>query len=177
MTRVLILLAIVLFCLLLQTSLLPALLPVGVRPELLLLLTVYLMLVEDFIRGSMLAWSAGWLLDVTAGSFLGLHAVVYLTIFLVGRWAIRSLNGENRFLLLVMVAVVSFLQPLLLLLFGVFADLGGMWLVIVQRLVSQAVTNILAAALLLMLVRHLQLRYPARLRIPGFTHLKSSHGR
>lgn len=176
MTRVLILLVIALFCLLLQTSLLPVLLPAGVRPELLLILTVYLMLVEDFIRGGVLAWSAGWLLDATAGSFLGLHAVVYLTIFLIGRWAIRSLNGESRFLLLVMVAIVSFLQPLLLLLFGVFADLGGMWLVVLQRLIPQAAINILAAALVLMLVRHLQLRYPVRLRIPGFTHLKSSHG-
>lgn len=176
MTRVVSLLTIAFFCLLLQTSLLPSLLPTGMRPELLLILTVYLMLVEDFIRGGVLAWSTGWLLDTAAGSFLGLHAVVYLTIFLIGRWAIRSLNGESRFLLLVMVAIVSFLQPLLLLLFGVFADLGGMWLVILQRLISQAVINILAAALLLLLVRHLQLRYPARLRIPGFTHLKSSHG-
>lgn len=176
MTRVLILLIIAFFCLLLQTSLLPAVLPAGIKPELLLILIVYFMLVEDFIRGGVLAWSVGWLLDATAGSFLGLHAVVYLSVFLLGRWVIRSLNGESRFLLLVMVAVVSFLQPLLLLLFGVFAELGGMWLIILQRLVFQAGINILAAALVLMLVRHLQLRYPTRLQIPGFTHLNSSHG-
>ncbi|HAD03445.1 MAG: hypothetical protein A2091_02415 [Desulfuromonadales bacterium GWD2_61_12] len=176
MTRCLSLLALALLCLLLQTAVLPAFLPAALKPELLLLLTVYLMLIEDFVRGGMLAWSFGWLLDVTSGAFLGLHAVVYLTIFLLGRWAILSLNGESRFLLLVMVAAVSFVQPLLLLFFGFFADLGGMWLVVLQHLVFQAGTNVLCAALLLLLVTHLHRRYPGRLRLPGIIHLKSAHG-
>ncbi len=176
MIRLLALLALALLCLLLQTSVLPSFLPSAVRPELLLLLTVYLMLIEDFVRGGVLAWSFGWLLDVTAGSFLGLHGAVYLTIFLLGRWAILSLNGESRFLLLVMVAAVSFLQPLLLLFFGFFADLGGMWLVVLQRLVLQAGINSLCAGLLLLLVTYLHRRYPGRLRLPGIIHLKSSHG-
>lgn len=176
MIRPLVLLTLALVCLLLQTSLLPAILPAAVKPELLLILTVYLMLIEDFVRGGILAWSFGWLLDVTSGTFLGLHAVVYLTIFLLGRRAILSLNGESRFLLLVMVAAVSFLQPLLLLFFGFFADLGGMWLVVLQRLVFQGGVNILCAGLLLLLVTHLHRRYPGRLRLPGIIHLKSSHG-
>lgn len=177
MTRVLVLLGLALVCLLLQTSLLPTFLPAAVKPELLLILTVYLMLIEDFFRGGLLAWSFGCLLDVTSGSFFGLNGVVYLCIFFLGRWAISSLNGESRFLLLVMVAAVSFLQPLLLLFFGFFADLGGMWLVVIQRMVFQSGVNILAAGLLLVLVTYLQQRYPLSLRIPGLTHLKStSHG-
>ena len=51
MTRLLVLCALALVCLLLQTALLPAFLPAAVKPELLLLLTVYLMLIEDFFRG------------------------------------------------------------------------------------------------------------------------------
>ena len=177
MTRVLILFAVALFFLLSQTALLPLLLPHYFKPELLLLLVVYLCLTEEMIRGACLAWGIGLLLDSCGGTHLGLHATIYLSIFIIGRSSVQALNTESPLLLLVMVFCASLLQSGLLILFGILADLQRLFPLLLQRATFQGSINVLTAFLLITLIAALQKRFSPRLAIPGFAHLRTEiHG-
>lgn len=177
MTRILLLLACALLFLVSQTTLLPTLLPHYFKPELLLLLIVYLCLTESLLRGALLAWGLGLLLDSCGGTHLGLHATIYLSIFIIGHSSVQALNTESPLLLLFMVFCASLLQSGLLILFGFFADLQRMIPLILQRATFQGSINVLAAFLLMSLIAALQRRFAPRLAIPGFAHLRDGiHG-
>lgn len=177
MIRVLILLACSLLFLVSQTTLLPTLLPHYFKPELLLLLVVYLCLTESPIRGALLSWGIGLLLDSSGGTHLGLHATIYLSIFIVGRSSVQALNTESPPLLLFMVFCASLLQSGLLILFGILADLQRMIPLLLQRATFQGSINVLTAFLLITLIAALQRRFAPRLVIPGFSHLRNEvHG-
>ena len=177
MIRVLVLLACALLFLVSQTTLLPTLLPHYVKPELLLLMVVYLCLTENLMRGALLAWGLGLLLDSCGGTHLGLHATIYLGIFIVGHSSAQALNIESPLLLLFLVFCASLLQSGLLILFGIFADLQRMTPLLLQRATFQGSINVLAAFLLITLIAALQRRFSPRLAIPGFAHLRDGiHG-
>lgn len=177
MIRVLALLTCALFFLVSQTTLLPALLPHYFKPELLLILVVYLCLTENLLRGALLAWAVGFLLDSCGGIYFGMHATIYLSLFIVGRSSVQALNIESPLLLLFMVFCASLLQSGLLMLFGIFADLQQMTPLLLQRATFQGSINVLAAFLLLTLITVLQKRFAPRLVIPGFAHLRDGiHG-
>ena len=177
MTRVLLLLACALLFLVSQTTLLPTLLPHYFKPELLLLLVVYLCLTENFLRGALLAWGLGLLLDSCGGTHLGLHATIYLSIFIVGHSSVQALNTESPLLLLFMVFCASLLQSGLLILLGIFADLQRMIPLLLQRATFQGSINVLAAFFLITLLAALQRRFAPRLLVPGFAHLRDKiHG-
>lgn len=177
MTRILLLFTVALFFLLSQTTLLPMLLPHYFKPELLLLLVVYLCLTEEMMRGAGLAWGIGLLLDSCGGTHLGLHATIYLSIFIIGRSSVQSLNTESPLLLLMMVFCASLLQSGLLILFGIFADLQRLFPLLLQRATFQGSINVLTAFFLITLIAALQRRFSPRLVIPGFAHLRTDiHG-
>ena len=172
MRRVLALFACVLLVLVSQTTLLPAILPHYFKPELLLILVVYLCLTESLLRGALIAWGIGFLLDSCGGTQFGLHATIYLTIFIVGRASVQALNTENSLLLLFMVFCASLLQSGLLILFGILTDLQQMVPLLLQRSTFQGSINVLAAFLLLTLIAALQRHFAPRLVVPGFAHLQ-----
>lgn len=173
MTRILLLFTVALFFLLSQTTLLPMLLPHYFKPELLLLLVVYLCLTEEMMRGAGLAWGIGLLLDSCGGTHLGLHATIYLSIFIIGRSSVQSLNTESPLLLLMMVFCASLLQSGLLILFGIFADLQRLFPLLLQRATFQGSINVLTAFFLITLIAALQRRFSPRLVIPSFAHLRT----
>lgn len=74
---------------LLQTTVLPALLPRGFVPNLLLVLVVWLGLRQRGVGGAVGAFLLGYFLDTFSGTILGLNAfaftAVYLGVYLVGR--------------------------------------------------------------------------------------------
>lgn len=177
MTRIFALIACALLFLVSQTTLLPALLPHYFKPELLLILVVYLCLTESLIRGALLAWGIGFLLDSCGGTQFGLHATIYLGIFIVGRTSVKALNTESPLLLLFMVFCASLLQSGLLILLGTFADLQPMISPLIQRSTFQGSINVLTAFLLITLIAALQKRYAPNLVVPGFTRLHGeAHG-
>ncbi len=177
MTRLLVLLTCALLFLLSQTTLLPILLPHYFKPELLLLLVVYLCLTESVMRGAFLSWGIGLLLDSCGGTHFGLHATIYLSIFIVGRSSIQAVNTESPLLLLFMVFCASLLQSGLMILFGSFADLQRMTPLLLQRATFQGSINVLTALLLISLITGLRRRFAPRLSIPGFDHLREGvHG-
>lgn len=177
MIRILLLLACALLFLVTQTTLLPTLLPHYFKPELLLLLVVYLCLTESLLRGALLAWGLGLLLDSCGGTYLGLHATIYLSIFIVGHSSAQTLNTESPLLLFVMVFCASLLQSGLLILLGIFADLQRLTPLLLQRVTFQGSINVLAAFLLISLIAALQRRFAPWLVVPGFAHLRNAiHG-
>lgn len=171
MIRVLVLLATTLCFLVAQTTLLPGVLPNYFKPELLLILVIYLGMTEDFMRGALLAWSIGCLLDTSGGIHLGLHASIYLAIFIIARTSVRALNTESPLLLLFLVFCGSLLQTVFLILFGIFADLQGMFPLFLQRATFQASINVIAAYLLIHLIAVVQRRFAPKVIVPGFAHL------
>lgn len=175
MIRQLLLLLCALFFLLCQTTLLPLLLPYYFKPELLLIFVIYLCLTEPLGRGALFAWGTGLLLDSCGGTYFGLHATIYLAIFIVGHYSMQTFNTENPLLLLFIVFCASLVQSGLLMLIGIFADLQRMIPLLLQRSTFQGSINVLAAFLLITLIEKLQRYFAPRLIVPGFAHLLDDH--
>ncbi|OQY25195.1 MAG: rod shape-determining protein MreD [Desulfobacteraceae bacterium 4572_35.2] len=82
-----------------QTSILPLLFGLTLRPDLILLLVLYIGLNETPLAGAFYAWLLGCILDVFCGTTLGLNGMIMLLIFCsiyIGR---RQLNLKNDLVL------------------------------------------------------------------------------
>lgn len=172
MTRVLIYLSLATLFLVLQVTLFPYLLLGHFKPELLLILVVYLSLHESFAIGSGFAYGLGLLQDVFAGSDLGLYGLAFLATFMAGRSLAARVNTESTLLLLLMVAAGSVLQGVVLVFaLGILADSGIAWLVVLRQLPQQLLINLVAATAVLVLTLRLQRRFAPRVNLPGLQHL------
>jgi len=76
--------------LVLQTALLPMLPPWLGNPDLLFILVVYLGCKMDIVRGALLVFLFGLMLETFSGFFLGLYPITFLAIFLI-------IQGLSRF--------------------------------------------------------------------------------
>ena len=94
MNRTLIYFALAGIAIILQTVLLPLVLTGDYKPDLLLILVVYLGLHEGPWRGGSLVYLMGWFYDGVAGAFPGLHGFVLLGIFLAVRAIVTRHEGE-----------------------------------------------------------------------------------
>jgi rod shape-determining protein MreD len=163
--------------LVLQTTLVPVLLPLHFKPDLLLILVVYLGLHEGYVRGGTLAYVLGCLQDVFAAGYPGLFGLAFLGVFLAVRGMAIRLNTESSVLLLLLVAIGTLLQSALLLFaLGFFADAGALWVIILKGLLPQVLLNLLAAFLLIRITTWLQRRFAPRLRVPGLRRLDRRYG-
>jgi len=161
----------------LQTTLLPAMLPLHYKPDLLLILVVYLGLNEGYLRGGTLAYLLGSLQDVFAAGYPGLYGLALLGTFLAVRSAAVRLNTESSVLLLLLVSIGTLLQAALILFaLGFFADAGSLWLIILKGLLPQVLLNLLAAFLLIRSATWLQRRFAPRLKLPGLQRLDRRYG-
>lgn len=160
-----------------QTALLPRLFPFFLKPDLLLVLIIYLGLNESYVRGGFLAYLLGCLLDVFAGHYLGLYGLACLaTVFAVRGVAVR-LNTDSALLLLFLVFCGTFLQGVVLFFaLGFFAEAGPLLTLFGGRLLPQALLNLAAALLLLQIVSRLQKHFAPRTDIPGLRHLNNRYG-
>ncbi len=156
--------------LLIQTAVFPRILPFQLKPDLILILIVYLGISQKYGFCGLFAFSIGLLYDVFAGSAFGLHGMILLLVVLIIRSTIGFFNAENPFLLLFLVACGTALQASLLVLLGTFAEAGALWQIVLKHLPGQLVANIVAAALLMLIATYLQKRFP-RLVIPGMQRL------
>jgi rod shape-determining protein MreD len=135
--------------LLLQTVLLPPLFPGGVKPDLVLLLTIWIGLRETPWRAGLIVYVLGWLYDVHAGTFPGLHGFVLLTVCLTVSGMATRLNTESLPLVWCLVGGGTLLQGSLVM-FAVefFADTGPFWMVMLQVLPVQLLLNVVGAWLI-----------------------------
>ncbi len=162
---------------LLQSVLLPHILPHGFKPDLMLILVIYLGLHEQTWRGACLVYVFGWAFDVVAGSFPGLHGFVLLGIFLAVRAIVSRVNAESSVLLMGLVLLGSLLQSVLMIFaLEFFIDEGLFWPMVLWPLPFQVLSNVLTAFLLLKLALWFQLTFLPRAHVPGLRKLDSHHG-
>ena len=142
--------------LLLQTVLLPPFFPGGVKPDLILLLTIWIGLREPPWRGGVMVYGLGWLYDAYAGTFPGLHGFVLLTVFLTVCGMATRLNTESLPLVWCLVGGGTLLQGVLTM-FAIefFADTEQFWAVMLRSLPTQLLLNLGTAYLL----RHIWPRF------------------
>jgi rod shape-determining protein MreD len=163
--------------LVLQTTLLPPMLPLHFKPDLLLILVVYLGLNEGYVRGGTLSYLLGCLQDVFAAGYLGLHGLALLCTFLAVRGAAARLNTESPVLLLLLVSAGTLLQAALVLFaLGFFAEAGALWMIILKGILPQLLLNLLAACFLLKAAAWLQHRFAPRSRVPGLRGVGRHYG-
>lgn len=123
--------ALLLFCLILasiviQVSLLPVFIRPSFKPDLLLVIMVFIALRESFEAGAPLAWLLGMLNDVCSGLYLGLNAVTFLILFFVIKSVSDRLYSDSGILFILTVASASLAGLMLNLLFLVmFTETPG----------------------------------------------------
>jgi rod shape-determining protein MreD len=147
--RMLIYLGLAWLAILLQTVLLPPLSVGGVKPDLVLLLTIWIGLRESPWHGGVLVYGLGWLYDAYAGIYPGLHGFVLLAVFLTVCGIATRLNTESLPLLWCLVGGGTLLQgALTMFALEFFADAERFWMVLLRNLPAQLLFNLLAGYLL-----------------------------
>ena len=97
----------------LQTTFLSELFTGHYKPDLLLILVVFLGFNEKSFQGGALVYCLGWVCYAFSGTFPGLHGFVLLSVFLAVRAIVSRVNTENYFLILLVVATGTFMQYLM----------------------------------------------------------------
>ena len=176
MNRSLIYLAMAGIAVILQTVLLPLVLQGYYKPDLILILVIYLGLHAGPWRGGLLVYLIGWCYDGVAGVFLGLNGFVLLGIFLVVRGVVTRVNAESSPLLFLLVAGGTVLQfALEAFALDFFSQATRIWPQMVWQLPVQLLLNLIAALILLYLTVRLQRTFMPRKDLPGLRKLDSRH--
>jgi rod shape-determining protein MreD len=141
--------AIVIIALLLQVTIFPARLLDPFQPNMLIILVVYLGLRGDTRLGAPAAFLLGLLQDSVSGVYLGLSGFSYLSVYILLEKISDRLYTDNRYLIILMVFLATFVSGLLnLLLLLVFSASRGIYASMLPALVPQALVNALIASLL-----------------------------
>lgn len=177
MKSLLVYLSVGLSFMLLQTTILPRILPESMLPNLLLILILYLALSESFPKAIFLSLLFGLLQDSFSSTSLGLHGVVNLAIFLQVRLMATRLSAESPSLLLLLVAGGTLVQAFLIgFCLTLFAEAGSVLQVLLPSLPGQLMANLLAAAGLLGILLFLQPQFGSRSGMAGLPHQSRHHG-
>jgi rod shape-determining protein MreD len=176
MNRTLIYLAMAGVGIILQTVLLPQIITGDYKPNLLLILVIYLGLHEGPWRGGLLVYLLGWFYDGVAGAFPGLHGFVLLGIFLAVRGIVTRVNTESSPLLLLLVVAGTVLHSALTAFsLDFFSHTARIWPQMVWQLPLQLLLNFIAALILLRITVWLQRTFMPRKNLPGLRKLDSRY--
>jgi rod shape-determining protein MreD len=160
----------------LQVAVLSRLLPEYLKPDLLLILVLYLGLTETYLRGGLLSGFLGFLEDAFAGADFGLFGLTFLLIFFIVRAGASRFNTESSALLLILTFVATFFKGAILIsLLLLFSEAGRQWPVVLAHLFPEAVLNTLGALFLLKITLQLRRRYALGAGIPGLSHLDNDY--
>ncbi|OEU73248.1 MAG: rod shape-determining protein MreD [Desulfuromonadales bacterium C00003068] len=145
------------FLILVQTSTLPLFFGLTLRPDLILLLVLYIGLNESPIAGAFYSWFLGCVLDVFCGMTLGLNGMILLLIFCGTYMVGRQLNLKNDLVMLVATTFGTISNSLLLILTLLFfSEQRQSTTLILNGLPAQLVINlvtVLSVTLLLSAIR------------------------
>jgi rod shape-determining protein MreD len=160
------------FLIFLQVAVLSRLLPEYLKPDLLLVLVIYLGLTETCLRGCLLSGVLGFLEDAFAGTDFGLFGLTFLLIFFIIRAGASRFNTESFTLLLILTFAATFLKGAILIsLLLLFSEAGRQWPVVLACLLPEAVLNTLGALFFLKITLRLRRSYALGAGIPGLSHL------
>jgi rod shape-determining protein MreD len=152
--------ALVLVVVLLQTSVLPNYLISLYKPDLLLVLMVFLALRAPLATSLPAAYGLGLVKDCLSGLYLGLNAFSFLVVYLVLKMLSDRLYVQNAFLLVLTVSASTVATMLInVLLLSIFSESAGL----VSSLMTAAIPQLLMNAFVASLVAAL----------PDFPHLRA----
>lgn len=131
-----------------QVSLLPAFILTPFKPDLLLVIMVFLALRVSFETGAPLAWMLGMLDDVYSGLYLGLNAATFLISFLVIKRVLDRLYADSAILFVLTVTAVTFaVFTLNMLLMVVFTSTPGIAYSMVSDIFPRLLVNAFIASI------------------------------
>ena len=144
----LLLFCIIIASIVMQVSLLPVFIRPSFKPDLLLVIMVFISLRGSFESGAPLAWILGMLNDVCGGLFLGLNALTFLISFLIIKSVSDRLYAESAFLFVLTVVGVTFVNfALNLFLMALFTTSPGIVYSMFSDLFSHLLVNAFVASL------------------------------
>lgn len=156
MSRWAVIAAAVLAALVVQVALLPAFISPLFKPDLLLIIMVFLALRGEFESGAPLSWGLGLVKDVFGGLYLGLNAFTFLIIFVIIKQISDRLYAESGNVFVVAVSASTLASVLLdLLLLLMFTPAPGIAYSIGSGLIPLLLVNAFCASLMTL--------------VPGFT--------
>lgn len=145
---VLLLLCLVVAALAIQVSLLPVFIRPAFKPDLLLIIMVFIALRGSFETGAPLAWIFGMLDDVCSGLYLGLNATSFLISFFVIRSVSDRLYADSAILFILTVIGVTMAGfTLNLLLLIMFTASPGIAYSMLSDIVPRILVNAFVASL------------------------------
>jgi rod shape-determining protein MreD len=140
--------ALVLGIVLLETSVLPHYLISLFKPDLLLVLMVFLALRSPLSTSLPAAYGLGLLKDCLSGLYLGLNAFSFLIVYLVLKLLSDRLYVQNAFLLVLTVSVSTIATMTInLVLLSVFSEGSGMLSTFINTLIPHLLMNAFVASL------------------------------
>jgi rod shape-determining protein MreD len=169
MKQLVLLVFVVCTAVLLQTWSFPRLLPLPWRPDLFLILVIYLAFFGSFFQGALLCFVLGALMDVFGGDVLGLYGLVFTTLFFMVRTLISQINIETTFPFYYMVAFGTCIEVILLAFFVLFFSPreGGVWALVTAGLFPQTGLNLLGAFVLMKTSLYLRRSFSWAADLPG----------
>lgn len=166
-----------LLAIVLRTAVFPLLLPPALCPDLLLGIVIYLGLSESMARAIPVTMLLGGMQDSFCGSSLGLYVFICLVILLLVRRFSEHLDVESPLLLLMLFAVATLVQQLLLIAtLTIFADSGPVLGILLPTLPQQLLANLVTLVLLLGLTLKLQPLFGYRAGLAGLVYQSKRHG-
>mgnify|MGYP001809585743 FL=1 len=140
--------ALVLGVVLLQTSVLPQYLVALYKPDLLLILMVFLALRAPVSTSLPAAYGLGLLKDCLSGLYLGLNAFSFLLVYLVLKTLSDRLYVQNALLLVLTVSLSTFATMLInALLLSIFSEAAGIFSSLMTALIPHLLINAFVASL------------------------------
>lgn len=162
---------------LLQSSVLPMFLAPNWRPNLILILIMYLGLSENLPRAIVAGLFLGAIQDSFCGPSLGLYILVYLIIVLATQLFSGQLNIESPLLFLLLIAGGTLAQNLLVGFFlTVLADTAPVLHILLPAIPQQLLANLLFVLILLLLLFRFQRLFGYRSGLAGLIYQSKHHG-
>jgi len=141
----------------LQTAVLPHIVGNQLRPDLVLILVLYLSLTKVSCAGAFYAWSLGCMFDVFSGTTLGLYGIVMLIIFCISASFGHQFNRENHMTMAVATILGTLAQAaLLVFMLLCFSTAQQRWLPIITQLPIQLLLNLITVIALTLLAQPLK---------------------
>lgn len=142
------LLFLLLFSVVLQVTVLPEYVISSFKPDILLIITVFLGLRVSFEAGTPLAWLLGLIKDAFSGLYLGLNAFAFLLIFFAIKSTSARLYSDSPGLFVISVCAASPVCCILnLLLLVMFTSSGGVSYSIISDMFPYLLINSFTASL------------------------------
>lgn len=152
------------FAILLQTNIFPSLLHTNIKPDIFLLLTLYLSLASDSSKGIVYGFISGMILDIFTGGAIGPNTLSLMTVGLLVGYIKNFLLLENIPAQALLVIVSTLYHWTIVFIYrGIFQSTLNSILGITYFLFTQILLNLISALLIFFLFNSLKQKQSLRI--------------